>query len=1021
MGESPYRPWQKPRGGYYTTYGTKSFTTNYYDQLGIPVLSTCPTRPVLFSGTTQPIIPIHELNDNNKPFQRSKKNFCSRNKIKSLNFGTYNVRTLKDVGKITQIAVKANELNLDFIGIQEHRRIIKDKYTCYTNGSIQYDFFHSSANKKGGGGVGIFIKKIHVPYIRNIDVVSERIFKITLNYNPLVTIYSVYAPTLGTNEDAKNKFYTDINNAINGSNCCLTIVLGDFNARIAKNNDHPINAKSVYSIHQNTDCNGEMLLNLCAEHALTPISLNFLHKRSRKITWTHPKTNQGSEIDHILITNKYNKYVTNCRSYTSFNFGSDHFVKAANMQIKIKKPRINRSSVKTYAYDLLKTKEYADGFKLELRNRFEQLKDECDTGTNAQNIYDALEESIKDTSTKLLRRDKYKNTHWITEETLKLMGLRDKARMKYLSTKNCKDKIEFTRLKTQAKRAIKDDKDKMFDNILKTAEESRKKNNTRQLYRLIRMLGGNFKHKLNINVEKDDDHMEVWRKHFSDILNSENGKTSIRRKRNVPTLNIDTQSFTIGELKQAIKECKNNKAPGIDNIKSEVLKILDDDMVNVILGICNDVYEKNIPPEQWIVNAIIPIHKKGDKSNVTNYRGVSLMSAIAKIYNKMLLNRIYVEVNKTINHNQAGFRRKRTTIEQVHVVRRIIEDANLNDKKYSMVFIDFQKAFDSIDRKAMINILRNIGIPEKIVRAIACMYDKTINKVCINGIFTKEFETKTGILQGDTLAPFLFIVVMDYVLKQVSPARKGNGYQFADDLRIHELLYADDLVLISEKPTDIVKYVKAIIRETKKIGLKINCAKSKYITNLNKEKPEGKKLKDLDALGIEEVKEFKYLGCYVSDISKEMDERKTQTWLQFRSLYKIWKDSSVSNETKIRMVKTLLLPIYMYGSETWTLKDKDIEKINIFGRKLFRSALNIRMTEKVKNETLYEMCKTVPLYDAIKERQKDYIERITAHQTGDIYKIIMTNQNFKKKLRRGAKTNQEYLNGIIEHGEPDGA
>lgn len=118
------------------------------------------------------------------------------------------------------------------------------------------------------------------------------------------------------------------------------------------------------------------------------------------------------------------------------------------------------------------------------------------------------------------------------------------------------------------------------------------------------------------------------------------------------------------------------------------------------------------------MNLIVPLPKRGDLTLMNNYRGISLMSVVAKVYNKVLLYRIRDPIDKILRANQAGFRRGRGCTEQVHILRRIIE--GFQDKKldYYITFVDFKKIFDSIKRSTMFDILRHYGIPDKTVRAI---------------------------------------------------------------------------------------------------------------------------------------------------------------------------------------------------------------------------------------------------------------------------------------------------------------
>ena len=119
-----------------------------------------------------------------------------------------------------------------------------------------------------------------------------------------------------------------------------------------------------------------------------------------------------------------------------------------------------------------------------------------------------------------------------------------------------------------------------------------------------------------------------------------------------------------------------------------------------------------------------------------------------------------------LRYNQNGFRSKRTTVAQILTLRRIIEGVKANSLPAIITFIDFKKAFDSIHRGKMIQILRAYGIPPNLLRAIEKMYSGTKAKVVTPDGETELFDITAGVLQGDTLAPFLFVIVLDYAMRK---------------------------------------------------------------------------------------------------------------------------------------------------------------------------------------------------------------------------------------------------------------
>ena len=124
------------------------------------------------------------------------------------------------------------------------------------------------------------------------------------------------------------------------------------------------------------------------------------------------------------------------------------------------------------------------------------------------------------------------------------------------------------------------------------------------------------------------------------------------------------------------------------------------------------VYTSLSPPRQWITNVIIPLPKKRDLSLMTNYRGISLMSIAAKMYNKILLNRIRPQVDPLLRKNQAGFRPGRSSAQQIHILRRIMEGFKEYQLPLTITFVDFKKAFDSNNRTAMFPVLRHRQHPQ---------------------------------------------------------------------------------------------------------------------------------------------------------------------------------------------------------------------------------------------------------------------------------------------------------------------
>ena len=132
----------------------------------------------------------------------------------------------------------------------------------------------------------------------------------------------------------------------------------------------------------------------------------------------------------------------------------------------------------------------------------------------------------------------------------------------------------------------------------------------------------------------------------------------------------------------------------------------------------------------------------------------------------MLLNRIQPILDPLLRPNQNGFRPGRSTTSHILALRRIIEGVKSRNIQVAIIFVDFKKAFDSIYRHKMLEILRKYGVPRKLADAIGKLNVSTFASVLSPDGETDLFQIQAGVLQGDTLAPFLFVLIVDYAMRQ---------------------------------------------------------------------------------------------------------------------------------------------------------------------------------------------------------------------------------------------------------------
>ncbi len=295
-----------------------------------------------------------------------------------------------------------------------------------------------------------------------------------------------------------------------------------------------------------------------------------------------------------------------------------------------------------------------------------------------------------------------------------------------------------------------------------------------------------------------------------------------------------------------------------------------------------------------------------------------------------------------------------------------------------MLFIDFKKAFDSLHRGLLMKILRAYGIPHEIVCLIERLYDNTIAQVITEDGLTEAFLILAGVMQGDTLAPYLFIIAIDYILNK---AMEGKDYGFTlqqrrsrryPAVKISDADFADDLALITDTIAEAQKFLLSLEEAANAIGLHLNEDKTKYLT-VNCE-PDTIKAKSGDDL--KEVKDFVYLGSWISSTEHDFEVRKAKAWAACHQMKKIWK-SSMRRDLKIRLFQATVESILLYGSETWTLTKLLSKRVDGCYTRMLRMALNINWKDMINNATVYGQLPRVT--EKIRERRMRLAGHIWQH------------------------------------------
>ena len=302
--------------------------------------------------------------------------------------------------------------------------------------------------------------------------------------------------------------------------------------------------------------------------------------------------------------------------------------------------------------------------------------------------------------------------------------------------------------------------------------------------------------------------LDTWRNSFCKLLNAAsstelreiNSDSSMNRNENDGYLDGE---ISLNEIQLALRKMQNNKAEGLDEIPSEVWK--NENMLHTctLHSLFNVCFQTARIPEKWMCGIINPIEKSSTNGprDPTSYRGITITPSIYKLYCNVLNRRLLRwETEKSVIHDsQNGFRKSRSTIDQLISLTSIIDTRKRKRQSMFAAFIDFSKAYDSKDRSILFRKLQNLGLTGQMFNVVKSLYDGVKCCVRINGIKT-EYVVDCGLKQGCYLSTLFFnLFVNDLVVRL-------NSLDIGVDIggeKVTALLYADDLALVASSEHDL--------------------------------------------------------------------------------------------------------------------------------------------------------------------------------------------------------------------------
>ena len=724
----------------------------------------------------------------------------------------------------------------DVICIQEtflkkHRNLNIDYYTI-----VRRD-----RDEQHGGGLATCIRTdLNFKELKAPDDIECLLTEITVN-KKTYTIVNIYqSPAVIYSYDSLSKLFKYKN----------VIVTGDMNAHNPLWKSVALNSqgKILEKILDDTDC--------CILNTGIP---------------TYQKAKGGTSILDLTIVS--NNIALNCNWFAiNDTLGSDHCPTFTTFEFEAK---IEENEI---GYKWFCHKAEWDYYKTLCKRLLNEAISSEDINSFSDNVINAIQQaalkSIPKSSGKTHKKKLKPLPYWNDKCTIATKN-RNKARNKFNRSKLPPDGIEYRKTKALAQKTIRETSRNYWHKFCTSID----KNSTLgAVWNMSKKMQGGTNQFVVPTLKDGDTYLETNKDKANKIAevfasNSDNKNFTakfLENKQNFEQKHVRhytdkpsaennnlafNKPFSLDELKQAIKNCKNKTSPGSDTIHYEMIKKLPSECLDVILKLYNQIYAGGVIPKSWKHAIIVPI-RKADKNpeNPDSYRPISLTSCLCKVMEKLVNNRLvwYLESKNLLNNAQTGFRQSRSTIDQITKLQDRIYKYNKNKGVTVGVFLDFEKAYDMIWRPGLMYKIKKMGITGNMFQFINSFVDGRTFQVKVGTSLSNTFELKNGTPQGSIISPTLFLIMIndldvDNELVELS--------LFADDSAVYKSGKSLNRVI-----EDIQNSLDKISKWCDLWGMKISATKSCGVIFTQKTKTDINKPLTINGVTLKMADKVKFLG-----------------------------------------------------------------------------------------------------------------------------------------------------------------
>ena len=456
---------------------------------------------------------------------------------------------------------------------------------------------------------------------------------------------------------------------------------------------------------------------------------------------------------------------------------------------------------------------------------------------------------------------------------------------------------------------------------------------------------------------------------------------------------IFNSEITNEEILKSVQDLKRGKSAGPDDLIPEFFINSIDIIIPLLNKFFNRIFDHADYPEPWSYSIIVSILKKGNANDPNNYRGISLLDVLGKIFTSILTRRVtfYTNIFSKISESQAGFRDGYSTTDQAFILYSLIHKYLSKKRgKLYVAFVDLTKAFDSINRSKLWKIVSKTGIKGKLYKNLLSMYQSVKACVRTNEGLTSFFNCPLGLKQGCLASPILFSIFINELATELENSNLRGVQLFPDLAEILLLMFADDLALISDSIIGLQRLLNILHNFCVVRDLVVNTVKTKVVVFKNGGLLSRNEVWSYAGKALEVVPCFTYLGLnftrQLSLTQMACDQALKGKRVLISLLSRLHQYGQLSKDIYFKLFDSKVSPVLLYGAELWGVNcQKAIETVHNYACKRY---MCVRLN--ASNDAVLGDCGRYPMYINATKRCVKYWLKILRMQDNRYVKKCYT-------------------------------